>query len=109
MKKFNILFFIIPIIYGLLVFGTEGISALWTAPKTMAVLLMLTASGVVMQLGKPWGAFLSIVPFVVMSVEDYLRNYKYDWAGDSPDYKIAIPVIAYYIFCAVMVKRKKDK
>ena len=106
MKKVNILFFIIPIIYGLLVFGTEGISALWTAPKTMAVLAMFMISGIIMQKGKVCGAFVTIIPLAVWSAVDYIQNYQLGWPGETPEYRICIPLIILYLCCAYSVKSK---
>ena len=109
MRNFKVIYFIVPIMYGALVFGTEGISALWTAPKTMTVLLMFLISGIVMQKGKVWGAFITIIPLAVWSVVDYIQNYQFGWPGETPEYKIGIPLILLYLYCAYSVKKSKKK
>ena len=109
MKKFNILFFIIPILYGALVFGTDGISALGTAPETMLCILVLLIAGIAMQKGKVWSAYLGIAFGVFWIAQDIISAHIRNGYRLFPVEYVCVPLIIYYIYCAIAVKTKPDK
>ena len=113
MKKLNLVYYIPPIAVTLFYLLVSLLSGDFVAPKLWCIIIVLFVSAVIMSLGKAWGALPPVAVFAGIAVLDWLKNHKTNWQGQiMAEYKYCIPVIVFYLICAVIVlagnvKKKK--
>ena len=106
----KILYFLPAITLLAIVLAAEGITAIFTAPKTMINILVLFTAGVAMSKGKVWGAFMGIGYGVFWIAFDIISAHIRGGYRLFPIEYVCIPLIIYYIYCAIAVKKKpKDE
>ena len=106
MKKFVVLYYLPAIMLALIVFLTGGISVVFSAPITMLNILILTAAGIAMHNGKVWGAFIGIGYGVFWIANEIISAHISGGYRLFPIEYICVPLIIYYIYCAIAVKTK---
>ncbi len=108
MKKLNPLYFIpaAPVIL-LFIFAVfmagEDLAGIATG---VVYLLLVLSSGFLLSWGKPWGALPGAVYYAGIAISDFIQNHKRGWIGEMKEYTYCIPVIIFYICCAVYVAYK---
>jgi len=102
-KKINFIFFIPAIILALLYLVVAVMTGDFVAPIMLLYIVLLTISAILMAKGKAWGSLFGIGYFAFVMTEDYLRNYKRGWIGEMREYRYCIPMIIFYIVCAIIV------
>lgn len=105
MKKINPLYFLpaVPIIllflFSVLIAGDDFIGVI----TGVIYLVLVVSSGFLLSWGKPWGALPGITYYAYVAVSDFLQNYKRGWLYEIPEYTYCIPIILFYVLCAVYV------
>lgn len=107
-SKWRILYFLPAILFLAIVLAAGGITVLFTAPVTMVNILVLIAAGIVLSKGKVWGAYLGIVYGAGWIIYDILYHRINNYGRHFPLEVICIPLIIYYIYCAIAVKTKPE-
>ena len=116
-KKFNLLYFLPAIICFIVIIITMVSDTLYFTNYTaiaVNIAVMLFA-GITMCKGKIWGAILTVIFYGGLSVWDYYFKYL-PWLNSQipdtvvvhtylPVYYIYVPVIIFYIFCIIKVKK----
>lgn len=108
MKKFNPVYFLpaVPVAVVVLIsVFVAGDDALGYA-KGIFYLVLLVTSGVLLCLGKPWGILPGVSYYTFVAVTDWVQNYKRGWFHEIPEYTYCIPIILFYISCALYVEYK---
>ena len=117
MKKFKIIYFLPVIIYLLIIALTLISDTLYFTDYTKAVLSMavMVVAAVTLCKNRIWGAFFAALFYGVWSIWDYYMVYL-PWLDSRPvdtvvihsimpAYYICVPIMIFYIICAIKVKR----
>ena len=114
MKPIKSLYFLPAVICVLFITATFFSNVLYFTDYTMVILnlFVMLMAGVTLWNSKTWGAYLAIAYYAVASVRDYYMVYlpKVNLISTDiyiPVYNVFIPLIIYYIFCIVSVKKSQ--
>ena len=108
MKKFNPVYFLPAVPVAVLVLISVFVAGddLSGCVTGIFYLLLTVSSGVLLCMGKPWGILPGASYYAGIAVSDWLQNYKRGWFGKVPEYTYCIPIILFYVFCALYAAYK---
>lgn len=103
MKNFGFLYFVPPILFfAILFFFARGGWQFVQSPVFVFNMIFMTAASVLMCKGKIIGAYLGIAFGAVWIIIDFFTD------PYLPSAILCVPLIIYYIYCAIAIKDKTD-
>lgn len=103
MKNFGFLYFVPPMAFLaiLFLFARGGWQEMFS-PVILFNLIFMLAAGVLMYKGKIMGAYLGVAFGAVWIIRDFFAH------PHIPSAVLCVPLIIYYIYCAIALKNKPD-